>query len=254
MIGGRTALPRRKPDFRCLINVPPHQDHPVAMNVTEAVRSRRSIRAFLDRPVPSAVLREVVALAARAPSGGNVQPWKIHVLAGAPLAEFKTLMQAQAMRAPKSPPQYAIYPENLWEPHRSERYDLGEQMYALLGVPREDKIGRLKQFAYNFQFFGAPAALFCTVDKRMGKAQWSDLGMYLQTFMLLLRERGLDSCAQECWSVHHDTVGSFIGMAEEQMLFCGMAIGYADPDAAVNRLESRRLPVERFAAFRGLED
>lgn len=224
------------------------------MNVTKAVQSRRSIRAFLDRPVPPALLREAVQLAARAPSGGNVQPWQIHVLAGEPLREFKAIMQVQATKAPKQPPQYAVYPENLWEPHRSARYELGEQMYALLGVPREDKLGRLQQFARNFQFFGAPAALFCYVDRRMGAPQWSDLGMYLQTLMLLLRERRLDSCAQECWSVHHDTVSQFLGTPEGSMLFCGLAIGYADPEAPVNRLVSERIPLAQFAQFRGLGD
>lgn len=223
------------------------------MNVTEAVQSRRSIRAFLDTPVPPALLREAVQLAARAPSGGNVQPWQIHVLAGTPLREFKAIMQVQSTKAPKQPPQYAVYPENLWDPHRTARYELGEQMYALLGVPRTDKLGRLQQFARNFQFFDAPAALFCYVDRRMGAPQWSDLGMYLQTLMLLLRERGLDSCAQECWSVHHDTVSQFLGTPETSMLFCGMAIGHADPEAPVNRLVSERIPLEQFASFRGLD-
>ncbi|GAC1620152.1 MAG: nitroreductase [Nevskia sp.] len=225
------------------------------MTVSEAVRSRRSVRAFLDRPVPAAVLREVVELAARAPSGGNVQPWKIRVLAGAPLAELKAIMRRRVLEAPQGEPaDYEIYPANLWEPHRTARYALGEQMYALLGTPREDKPGRLRQFARNYQFFDAPAALFCHVDRRMGAPQWSDLGMYLQTLMLLLRERGLDSCAQECWSAYRETVDRCLGAAPETMLFCGMAIGHADPDAAVNRLESQRLPLAQFAEFRGLDD
>lgn len=225
-----------------------------AMSVSEAVRSRRSVRAFLDRPVPAALLREVVELAARAPSGGNVQPWKLYVLAGQPLAELKALMKARLPAAPQGEPsEYEIYPANLWEPHRSERYKVGEDMYALLGVGRENKFGRLLQFARNYEFFGAPAALFCYIDRRMGPPQWSDLGMYLQTLMLLLRERGLDSCAQECWSVYHQTVGSFLGAPGECLLFCGMAIGYADPAAPVNRLETRRLPLAQFAEFRGVD-
>jgi nitroreductase len=172
------------------------------------------------------------------------------VLAGAPLAELKAIMA----NPPANPPaEYEIYPANLWEPHRTARFELGEQMYALLGVGRADKVGRIRQFAANYQFFGAPAALFCYVDRRMGPPQWSDLGMYLQTLMLLLRERGLDSCAQECWSVYHQTVGQFLGTPVEDMLFCGMAIGYADPAAPVNLLESERLPLAQFATFRGLD-
>lgn len=223
------------------------------MNVTEAVESRRSVRAFLDTPVSGELLREVLALAARAPSGGNLQPWRLYVLGGDALAAFKARMRERLQTGPTSEAsEYDIYPADLWEPYRSERYVIGEEMYALLGTPREDKPGRLRQFARNFQFFDAPAALFCYIDRRMGRPQWSDLGMYLQTVMLLLRERGLDSCPQECWSVYPQTVREFLQPPAEWMLFCGMAIGYADGRAPVNRLRSRRLPLEQFAEFRGI--
>ncbi len=224
------------------------------MNVTEAVRTRRSVRAFLDKPVPAALLREVVELAARAPSGGNLQPWQLYVVAGDVLAQIKALAAERLRRAdPQERPEYPIYPPNLWEPHRTTRFEVGEQLYAALGVPREDKLGRLQQFARNYAFFDAPAALFCYVDRRMGPPQWSDLGMYLQTLMLLLRERGLDSCAQECWSIYPKTVGSVLQPPAEQMLFCGMAIGYADEAAPVNQFRSKRLDVAQFAQFLGLD-
>lgn len=223
------------------------------MNVSDAVRTRRSVRAFLSRPVDGEVLREVLRLASRAASGGNLQPWRLFVLGGEPLAALKSRMSDRLFEQPASEPlDYDIYPPDLWEPYRSERFAVGEDLYALLGIPRGDKIGRMRQFQNNYQFFGAPAALFCYVDRRMGRPQWSDLGMYLQTVMLLLRERGLDSCAQECWSVYPKTVAAFLDPPAELMLFCGMAIGYADPDAPVNRLETRRLPLEQFASFRGI--
>jgi len=223
------------------------------LNVTEAVNTRRSVRAFLDTPVPGAVLREVVERAGRSASGGNLQPWRLYVIGGDTMADLKARMEKRLTTGPTSDPtEYEIYPPDLWEPYRTERYVVGEEMYALLGTPRTDKPGRLRQFARNFQFFGAPAALFCYVDKRMGRPQWSDLGMYLQTLMLLLREQGLDSCAQECWSVYPKTIGEFLQPPEELMLFCGMAIGYADPDAPVNRLRTRRLPLDQFATFRGI--
>lgn len=223
------------------------------MDITEAVASRRSVRAFLDTPVPADVLRQVVEQAARSASGGNLQPWRVFVLAGDPLAQFKKVMEQRLATGPSTDPvEYEIYPADLWEPYRSERYVVGEEMYALLGTPRTDKPGRLRQFARNFQFFGAPVALFCYVDRRMGRPQWSDLGMYLQTLMLLLRGHGLDSCAQECWSVYAKTVGEFLQAPQELMLFSGMAIGYADPQAPVNRLRTRRLPLDQFATFRGL--
>lgn len=225
------------------------------MNVSDAVRCRKSTRAFLDTPVPEALLREVMALAARAPSGGNVQPWRLHVLAGEPLATLKQTMQERLAKNPvPDPAEYPIYPANLFEPHRTSRFRLGEAMYALLGITRDNKLGRLQWLTNNYQFFGAPVGLFCYIDRRMEAGQWSDLGMYLQTLMLLLQERGVDSCAQESWSIYHRTVRDCLQLPDNYMLFCGMAIGYADPDAAVNRLVSERFPLEQFATLQGFEN
>jgi nitroreductase len=222
------------------------------MNVSEAARTRRSIRGFLDKPVPAEVLRDVLETAARAPSGGNLQPWRLYALTGGPLARFRETMRARLASNPSPDPlEYHVYPKDLWEPHRSWRYRVGEQMYALVGIPREDKAARLRWFAHNYDFFGAPVALFCYIDKRMGPPQWSDLGMYLQTVMLLLRERGLDSCPQECWSMYNAVVRSFTNAPDEFMLFCGMAIGYADPAAPVNALETERAPLDEFTTFLG---
>jgi nitroreductase len=222
------------------------------MKVSEATRTRRSIRAFLDKPVPPETLREVLEIAARAPSGGNLQPWRLYVLAGEALAEFRARTRTRMAANPSQDPlEYHVYPENLWEPHRTQRFRVGEQMYALLGISREHRAERLRWFGNNYDFFGAPVGLFCYLDKRMGPPQWSDVGMYLQTVMLLLREHGLDSCPQECWSIYNALVRETTGAPPELMLFCGMAIGYADPDAPVNRLESERAPLDEFATFRG---
>ena len=222
------------------------------MNVSEAAKTRKSIRAFLDKPVPLDVLREVLETAARAPSGGNVQPWRLYALTGEPLARFREKMRERFATNPSPDPlEYHVYPQDLWEPHRTWRFRVGEQMYALVGIPREDKAARLRWFSHNYDFFGAPTALFCYIDKRMGPPQWSDLGMYLQTVMLLLREHGLDSCPQECWSIYNAFVRSFTGAPPELMLFCGMAIGYADPDAPVNKLETERAPLDEFATIVG---
>lgn len=222
------------------------------MKVSEAVRSRLSVRAFLDKPVPPDVLRSVLKLAARAPSGGNLQPWRLHVLSGDPLEEFREIMRQRLARDPSPDPlEYNIYPENLWEPYRTQRFRVGEMMYALVGIPREDRAARLRWFAKNYEFFGAPVGLFCLIDRRMGPPQWSDLGMYLQTVMLLLREHGLSSCPQECWSRYNGVVREFLGAPAELMLFCGMAIGYTDESAAVNRLVSERICLDDFAFFHG---
>jgi len=222
------------------------------MNVSEAVTTRRSVRAYTHQPVPPEVLREVLANAARAPSGGNLQPWRIYALAGAPLAELKAAIQLRLRTRPTPPkPEYAVYPPSLGEPYRSQRFTIGEAMYALLGIPREDKAGRLRWIQNNFDFFGAPVGLMCFIDRQMGPPQWSDLGMYLQAVMLLLREQGLDSCAQEAWSLYHDTVREVLAPPDELMLFCGMAIGYADRSVPLDRLQSARAPLDAFAVLRG---
>ena len=226
------------------------------MNVYEALASRRSVRDFLPTPVPGEVIRRVLAAASRCASGGNVQPWHIDVVASERLDELKALMQRRlqevAAGAAPEATEYDIYPKELFAPYRDYRFKLGEAMYATLGIPREDKARRLQWFARNYQFFGAPMALFCSIDRRMGPPQWSDLGMFLMSAMLLLREEGLDSCAQESWSVYPKTIASFVGIPAERMLFCGMAIGYCNINHPVNRLVSERAELAEFATFQGV--
>ena len=216
------------------------------MNVSDAVTQRKSIRNFLDTPVSNAELQGLLEKAARAPSGGNLQPWRIYVVNGERMTELHTHLATQTER---EQPAYEIYPPNLAEPYRSNRFKVGEDMYALLGIPREDKPARFAHLARNFAFFGAPAGFFCYVDRTMGPPQWSDLGMFLQTFMLLAEELGLATCAQEAWATRPQAVTSFVGAPEEQMLFCGMAVGYANPDAKVNTLVSDRGPFSEWAQF-----
>ena len=221
------------------------------MDVSEAIATRRSVRGFLDAPVDADVLRAIVTKAARAATGGNLQPWHIDVVTGAPLADLKAAISAKLWRGESETPAYAIYPEELLAPYRDRRFAVGEAMYAEIGIPREDKAARRLWFARNFQFFGAPAALFCTVDRRMGPPQWADLGMYLQNVMLLAVEAGLATCAQECWAMYPETVGAAIGIPAERMLFCGMAIGFEDSEEPANRLRSSRAPTEEWLTFRG---
>jgi nitroreductase len=217
------------------------------MQVSKAVEARRSVRAFLDKPVATEKILDLLAQAARAPSGGNLQPWRVAVLNGEAMQRFKGVMEDRLAGVPRpggDRVEYAVYPPALKEPYRSTRFRVGEQMYALIGIAREDRPARLRWFANNFRFFGAPAAIFCFVDRSMGPPQWSDLGMFLQTFMLLAEEAGLGTCAQECWSQWPGTVGDFCAMDPELMLFCGVAIGHADPAAAVNGLRSEREPLQ----------
>lgn len=222
------------------------------MDVLEAISLRRSVREFLDRPVDRDVLEAALRLALRAPSGGNLQPWWLHVLTGDDLLQLQDGVRRQAEAGIfVEQIDYDIYPPNLHSPYRERRFELGELMYAQLGIPRENKLDRQHWFMRNFSCFGAPVLLLCTVDRRMGKPQWSDLGMVLQTLMLALRHHGLDSCAQECWALYPQTVGNLLGLPDEQMLFAGMSIGYADPNHPINQIKTPRAPLEEVVAFRG---
>ena len=220
------------------------------MEVSEAIAARRSVRGFRDAPVDPAVLRGIVTKAARAATGGNLQPWHIDVLTGAALADLKAAMSAKLWSGESETPAYDIYPRELVAPYRDRRFAVGEAMYAEIGIPREDKAARRLWFARNFQFFGAPAALFCTVDRQMGPPQWADLGMYLQNVMLLAVEAGLATCAQECWAMYPETVSAAIDIPAERMLFCGMAIGYEDTQEPANCLRSSRAPEEEWLTVR----
>ena len=216
------------------------------MNVSEAISSRRSIRDFLNSPIPDSLIKDLMTKASRSPSGGNLQPWKIFVVNKKSMDDF---LEFQANWTQPESPAYDIYPPKLKEPYRTYRYDLGEQMYSLLGIPRDDKDARLTQVLKNFNFFGAPVGIFCFIDKSMGPPQWSDLGMFLQTLMLLAKEAGLDTCAQEAWSIKQDSVKKFLGAEENLMLFCGMAIGFRDEEATINKLRSSRRPIDEWAKF-----
>ncbi len=215
------------------------------MDVRDAVWRRKSVRAFRPDPVDDDTIADLLRSAARAPSGGNVQPWRIYVVNGDTMTRFREHIRGRDVE----PPAYPIYPKGLTEPYRTSRWELGEAMYATIGIPREDKPARLAQVAKNFEFFGAPAAIFCFVEEQMGPPQWSDLGMFLQTFMLLAQEAGLETCAQESWVNYASAVKEFVGAPPEQGIFCGVAIGHADWDHPINSLRSEREPLEVFATW-----
>jgi nitroreductase len=219
------------------------------MDVAEAVRRRFSVRAFKPDPVPGEVVRGLIEQAARAPSGGNLQPWRVYALTGAPLAEFKALVAA----TPMEQPEYEVYPEGLWEPFRTRRFVCGEDLYASIEIPRDDRPARFRQLARNTLFFDAPVGLFFCLDRKLGPPQWSDLGMYMQTLMLLAVEQGLGTCAQEYWARYPQTVAKFVGLPDDHMVFSGMALGYVDEAAPINGWRTRRDPLEVWAELKGFE-
>jgi len=216
------------------------------MEVSEAVNSRQSIRAFTDQEVSDELIQRLLEKSARAASGGNLQPWKIFVINNETMINF---LKFQEDWTDPETPAYDIYPENLSEPYKTSRYEVGAEMYSILDIDRDDKEGRFKQMLENFKFFGAPSAFFCFVDRQMGRPQWSDLGMFLQNFMLLAKEVGLDTCPQEAWAIKQESVTAFVKAPDELMLFCGMAIGYKDDEAKINKLRTERRPFEDWATF-----
>lgn len=218
-------------------------------SVSKAVKSRITARAFLDRPVPPEVLRKLFRKARQAPSGGNLQPWNVHVLTGKSLDAFRGEVIGKLMKGQTEKETYPAYPSPLWEPMRSWRYKLGEDMYGLLGIPKDDKPARLMQVGQNFNFFGAPVGILITIDKRMDAPQFMDIGIYLQTLMLLAREQGMHTAPQGAWRAFPDTVKKHTGHPDEQQILVGMSLGYADPDALVNDLVADRAKLSELVKF-----
>ncbi|ALC14566.1 nitroreductase [Sphingopyxis sp. 113P3] len=226
----------------------------LSLSVTEALHRRRSVRAFTSEPVDLSVLQSVFQAAQRAPSGGNLQPWQATLLTGAPWQAVKDAVAARiAMGREGYQPEYDIYPKELTDPWESRRFGVGEALYASLGIPREDKKARLGQFMENYRGFGAPVMLFLHCSRIMGPPQWSDMGMWLQSVMLLLVEHGLASCPQECWAMYGATVRKTLGLGEDQILFAGLAIGHADTDAAVNQWPVPRVELDEVIDWRGFD-
>lgn len=222
------------------------------MNVSEAVATRRTVRAFLDKPVDHAVLRRVLEKAQNAPSGGNTQPWNATVITGEPLAKLLADVAAILPEgSARHKPEYHIYPPELDGAYAERRKGVGEAMYAALDIPRENKMGRLAWFARNFQAFGAPVLMLIHTPRYMGRPQWSDIGMWLQTVCLLLREEGLDSCPQEAWAIYQEQIRGVVDIPQDHIFFCGMGIGWRDPDAPVNNFPVPRAPLDEAIRWEG---
>lgn len=220
------------------------------MDVSHALRARRSVRAFLPAVPPGALVQTLLQEAAQAASGGNLQPWRVVALTGEPL---RALLAAVAQTQPGEDESLQSYPPNLWEPYRTRRFANGEDLYRTLGIPREDKAGRLKQLAKNAEFFGAPVGIFVCVDERMGMPQWADLGIYLQSLMLLAVQHGLATCAQGFWRRYAGTLQRQLALPEPYHVACGVALGYEDEAAPINALRSTRAPWADWGELRGFD-
>ena len=221
------------------------------MDVSQAVNRRISTRAFLDKQISADEVRDWLATAQRAPSGGNLQPWRVIAVTGAEKQAVIDLAQKKLAEDPRGErTDRPIYPKDLWEPHEARRRKVGEMMYEKLEIPREDKAKRIQWFSRNFRFFDAPLAVFFVIDERMGHGQWAHTGMFMQTLALLAEEAGLGTCMQECWGIVRPTLKKHLGLADTEMLYCGIALGYPDPDHPVNQMRADRAALEEFADIR----
>lgn len=222
------------------------------MNVETAVKQRKSVRAFRPDPVSLEEVRAVLEIARAAPSGGNLQPWRMIVITGEAREAVMALAQKTLNENPRGESdEFPIYPAEVKEPYRSRRYKVGEDMYQILGIPREDKLGRLGQMSRNYQFFGAPVAIFFVIDRSMGHGQWAHMGMLMQTICLVAEERGLATCMQEAWGMVRKSLGAHFGLGDHEVIYCGLALGYEDQEAPINQLRTDRAPLDEIAVFQG---
>ena len=223
--------------------------------VDRAITTRRSVRRFLPIPVPCETVAEILAVASRAPSGTNMQPWRVHVLAG----ERKQALSDAVLRAHRDEQdahteEYRYYPREWYEPYLGRRRRIGWDLYGLLGIGRADKAGMHRQHGRNYLFFDAPVGLIFTIDRGLEKGSWLDYGMFLQNVMIAARARGLDTCPQVSFLKFHRVIERELPLAPNESVICGMSLGHADPEAPENRLVTDRAPVTAFARFAGFED
>ena len=220
--------------------------------VDAAIASRRSIRRFLPTPVPAATVEAILNLAARAPSGTNMQPWRGYVVAGTARQALCDAVQAAFdAEEPGHAQEVPYYPDEFFEPYLGRRRTVGWGLYSLLGIARGEAAKMKAQHRRNYQFFDAPVGMIFTIDRRLATGSWLDYGMFLENLMTAARGRGLDTCAQAAWSRYHRVIRPVLGLAEEEIVICGMALGHADPEAPENALETARAPASEFVRFTG---
>ncbi len=217
------------------------------------MQARRSIRAYLPTPVAADIIEQILQDAARAPSGSNIQPWKVHVLQGATLEKL-TGLTCQAFdeanaNAQQHKPEYDYYPPSLFEPYLARRRKVGWDLYSLLEITKGDKRKMQAQHRKNFAFFGAPVGLLFTINRALSQGSWLDYGMFLQNVMLAAQAQGLSTCPQAAWIDYHRIIADVLDLPPEEQLVCGIALGYGDPNAVENSLVSERADLQEFVTW-----
>lgn len=225
------------------------QDDETAI-VDEAILSRRSVRAFLPTPVPPATVRDILNVAARAPSGTNMQPWRTYVTTGATKQRIARAVLESGIRAEKAKwDEYRYYPDQFFEPYLSRRRKVGFDLYGHLGIGRRDVDQMRAQHDRNFVFFDAPVGMIFTIDRRLNTGSWIDYGMFLENIMIAARARGLHTCPQAAFAPYHNQIRPVLGITPEEVVVCGMALGYEDASRPENELRTERAPLEEWVTF-----
>jgi nitroreductase len=220
-----------------------------------AIASRRSIRRFLPTAIPQAEVEAILDVAARAPSGTNMQPWRGYALAGSARDRLcEAVLAVFDAAEPDHRHEVQYYPDEFFEPYLSRRRKVGWDLYGRLGIARKEGAKMRAQQRRNFLFFDAPVGMIFTVNRRLATGSWLDYGMFLENIMIAARGRGLDTCAQAAWTHYHRVIRPVLGLADEEVVVCGMALGYADPDAPENGLVTERTPAREFVRFEGFPD
>lgn len=228
----------------------------VRLSVDEALRTRRSVRAFLPTPISRATIEELLALASRSPSGSNIQPWKVRVFSGALRERISRTILDALEREPreKFTREWNYYPLNWREPFLGRRRKIGWDLYGLLGIEKGDFEGTERQRRRNYEFFGAPVGMMFTLEEDLEIGSWLDLGIFIGSLTIAARGRGLDTCPQAAFADFHTLIRPLLGIPDNEILICGLALGHADLDAPINRLVTERAPMSQFASFDGFED
>jgi nitroreductase len=225
------------------------------MDLCDIIRQRGSTRAFLSRDVPTQLVRDILDVARFAPSGSNTQPWQIHVVTGQARAALCTAVRHAAVHErDRHRGFYEYYPSQWKEPYLSRRRACGWGLYSLLGIQKGDRAGGLTQELKNFDFFGAPVGLFVFMDRDLGQGSLIDCGMFMQNLMIAAQTKGLATCPQAAWAPFQAVVRGQLGVSDDQILLCGIALGYADPTAPVNQYRPERLPIDDFTHFHSAGD
>lgn len=229
--------------------IPPSDSPAPSLSVEEAIRTRRAIRAFLPTPVEDEMIARILEIAARAPSGTNLQPWRVAVLRGAPLAALTTELHALSLAGDRGTEEYAYYPRKWREPYLSRRRKVGWDLYGALGIGKTDTEKMRVQHARNFLFFDAPVGLIFTMDRDLERGSWLDYGMFLQNIMIAARSFGLDTCPQAAFMIYGSVIAQRLAIPDSEVVLCGMALGHADPAAPENTFKTEREPLEGFTRF-----